>query len=422
MIKRKLLKELAAHLAAPEISLLVGARQIGKTTLMEQLRHDLAAQGARTLYLNLDFEADAAHFSSQDALIHKIMLEIGLEKGYIFIDEIQRKANAGLFLKGIYDQKLPYKLVCSGSGSLELKEQIHESLVGRKRIFELYPVSFLEYFHYHTGYRYEANWRDFLESHPQKCKSLLSDYLAFGGYPRVVTEERHSEKQRIMDDIFRSYIDRDIIALLRLEKRDAFNRMIQLAASQIGGLVNISQWAAHCGVAAATLQTYLWYAQRTYILRSLSPYHSNLGKEIVKSPIIYFCDLGLRNFSVGLFGPLLHQRESSFLFQNMIFNMLIEWIQWQSWTLHFWRTTDKAEVDFVLDLKHSLLPIEAKFTDMKKTQIGRSMMSFIQKYKPAEAWIINLSLRAEVQANGTRVRFMPFYELADGEQIPGRTG
>ena len=422
MIHRTLLKELTTHLAAPEITLLIGARQVGKTTLMDQLRSNLAAQGEQTLYLNLDFEADAAHCTTQEALIRKISLEIGHGKGYVFIDEIQRKSNAGLFLKGLYDRKLPYKFICSGSGSLELKEQIHESLVGRKRIFELLPVSFKEYFHYQTHYRYESAWQQFLESHPEKYTSLLNDYLAFGGYPRIITEERQSEKQRIMHDIFRSYIDRDIVSLLRLERPDAFNRMIQLAASQIGSLVNISRWSAHCGVAFATLQTYLWYAQRTFLLRLLPPWHSNLGKEIIKSPMVYFVDLGMRNYSIGLYGPILHQREAAFLFQNLIFNILHELMQWRGLTLHFWRTTDRAEVDFVVDLKHTLLPIEVKHTHMKKPQIGRSMMNFIQKYQPAEALVVNLSLRAEVQASGARVRFIPFYELADGGPIAERAG
>jgi len=422
MIERTLLKELTAHLSAPEITLIIGARQVGKTTLMDQLRSHLAARGEQTLYLNLDFESDAAHFSTQETLIRKILLEIGAGKGYVFIDEIQRKSNAGLFLKGIYDRKLPCKFICSGSGSLELKEKLDESLVGRKRIFELLPVSFKEYFHYQTHYRYTTTWQQFLESHPEKQTSLLNDYLAFGGYPRIITEERQSEKQRIMHDIFTSYIDRDIISLIRLERPDAFNRMIQLAASQIGNLVNISRWASHCGVASTTLQTYLWYAQRTFLIRLLPPWHSNLGKEIVKSPMVYFVDLGMRNYSVGLYGPILHQGEAAFLFQNLIHNILHEWMQWRGMTLHFWRTTDKAEVDFVLDLKHDLLPIEDKHSRMKKPQIGRSLMNFMQKYKPAEALVVNLSLRAELQVNGTRVRFMPFYELADGDAIAERAG
>lgn len=109
---------------------------------MKQLEEDLKKEGEKTLFLDLDRDLDRPFFSSQNRLIQKIEYEIGEKKGYVFIDEIQRKENAGLFLKGIYDMNLPYKLIVSGSGSLELKEKIHESLAGRKRIFELSTLEF----------------------------------------------------------------------------------------------------------------------------------------------------------------------------------------------------------------------------------------------------------------------------------------
>ncbi len=411
MIKREIYKDLLAHLDSPEISLLVGARQVGKTTLMEQLQKHLQNGGERTLFLNLDYEADALHFHSQEALLKKIALEIGQSRGFVFIDEIQRKEDAGLFLKGIYDRHLPYKFIVSGSGSLELKEKIHESLAGRKRVFEVASVSFAEFVQYRTDYRFESGWREYLAIHPDQRRSLLAEYLSFGGYPRIVLEKLESEKRRIIDEIYTSYVDKDIVALLRLERRDAFNRMMQVASSQIGGLVNISEWAAACGVAVATLQSYLWYAEQTFVLRTLPPYFSNIRKEIVKSPVVYYCDPGLRNFSVGLYGAIHHQREASFLFQNLICNMLVEIVRWRPWTLHFWRTTDKAEVDFVLDRKQSLLPIDVKYSELAKPQIGRSLQSFIRKYQPAEAWVVNLSLRTELQAGETVVRFLPFWEI-----------
>lgn len=131
MIKRRLLQELKNHLRKKEISLIIGPRQAGKTTLMLSLQDELNKNGEKTLFLSLDIEEEREFFSSQAKLLSKIGLEIGTKKGYIFIDEIQRKQDAGLFLKGIYDRNLPYKFIVSGSGSIELKERIHESLVGR---------------------------------------------------------------------------------------------------------------------------------------------------------------------------------------------------------------------------------------------------------------------------------------------------
>jgi len=120
MIKRKLYSELIDHLPQKEMSLIIGARQAGKTTLMEMVKAYLDNGGERTLFLNLDIEWDRPHFDSQAALLKKIELELGQQRGYVFIDEIQRKDDAGLFLKGLFDLNLPYKFILSGSGSLEL--------------------------------------------------------------------------------------------------------------------------------------------------------------------------------------------------------------------------------------------------------------------------------------------------------------
>src|SRR3989338_8852975 len=127
MIKRALLRDLKEHFNKKEITFIVGPRQAGKTTLMFLLKKYLDRLEEKTVYLTLDIERDRQFFASQESLINKIKLVIG-DKGYVFIDEIQRKENAGIFLKGIYDMNLPYKFIVSGSGSVELKEKIHESL------------------------------------------------------------------------------------------------------------------------------------------------------------------------------------------------------------------------------------------------------------------------------------------------------
>jgi len=227
IIKRHLFKELVQHLFKKEISLIIGPRQAGKTTLMLLLEKELQKKGERTLFLNLDSEQDQQFFSSQQMLIRKIKLEIGIKKGYVFIDEIQRKENAGLFLKGIYDMSLPYKFIVSGSGSLELKEKIHESLVGRKRIFELAPVSFEEFVNFKTDYRYQGKIKDYFEIEKEATENFLKEYLNFGGYPRVVLEEEKDEKRKIIDEIFHSYLEKDISYLLKIKRIDAL--LIKLA-------------------------------------------------------------------------------------------------------------------------------------------------------------------------------------------------
>ena len=131
-IQRTSIEEITKHLQSKEITMLVGPRQAGKTTIMLLIKEQLDKQGEKTLHLNIDQDDHRKYFNSQTDLVNYLNLYFGTKKGYLFIDEIQRLDNAGLFLKGIYDRNLPYKMIVSGSGSLELKEKIHESLAGRK--------------------------------------------------------------------------------------------------------------------------------------------------------------------------------------------------------------------------------------------------------------------------------------------------
>lgn len=172
--------------------------------MMMLLIDHLRMLGKRTVVFNLVIEADHQFFDSQEGLLRKIRLELGTGEGYVFVDEVQRKANAGLFLKGLYDMNLPYKFIVSGSGSLELKEKIHESLAGRKRIFGLSTLDFIEFANHRTDYHYEQNLPEFFALEPQKVRSLLEEYLAFGGYPRVVLEETVAEKRKLIAELYQS--------------------------------------------------------------------------------------------------------------------------------------------------------------------------------------------------------------------------
>ena len=173
MIERNTYTSLVRHLPQKEMSIIIGPRQSGKTTLMELLRDQLRKDGERTLYLNLDVEWDRPHFESQSALIKKLELELSQNRGFVFIDEIQRKENVGLFLKGLFDLNLPYKFIVSGSGSLELKEKIHESLIGRKRLFELTTITFEELINHKTDYKYKKNLSTFFEIEQARSQQLL---------------------------------------------------------------------------------------------------------------------------------------------------------------------------------------------------------------------------------------------------------
>jgi len=408
LIKRTLLEDLKEHLKQKEISLIIGPRQVGKTTLMFLLEKELRQRGEETLYLNLDRETDRRHFASQENLINKIRLELGHQRGFVFIDEIQRKEDAGLFLKGIYDSNLPYKFIISGSGSLELKEKIHESLTGRKKVFKLNPVSFEEFVNFKTGYRYEGKLKEFFEIEVDKKEILLSEYLNYGGYPRIITAERDREKREIIDEIFHSYLEKDISYLLMVERVDAFSNLVRILASQIGQLVSYSRIASEINLSIKTLKNYLWYAEKTFVIQKLTPYFKNVRKEIVKAPVYYFYDLGLRNYSVGKFGSLV---EFGPVFENLILNTIQEKMRWSGATTHFWRTKDKAEVDFIINSGEEILPIEVKYKKLTKPSVERSMRSFIERYYPPRAVVVNLSLKEKIQIGRTEVLFLPFWDI-----------
>ncbi|MCK5278388.1 MAG: ATP-binding protein, partial [Cyclobacteriaceae bacterium] len=275
MIRRKVEHLLKKQLSKKEITILIGARQVGKTTVIKKIMGELRAKGSKVVFFNLDFESDARYFESQELLLKKIRLELGDSPGYVFVDEIQRKENAGRFLKGIYDLDLPYKFVVTGSGSLQLKEKISESLTGRKRLIEMHPVSFEEFVDYKTKYKYSDRLELFYEVSPEKLDSLLSEYLAYGSYPQLITENDQQQKKEIINEIFTSYITRDITYLLGVRSPDKFVLFIQLLAVQYGFIINYTRLASDINISVETLKRYLWFAEHTFVIYVVTPFYTN---------------------------------------------------------------------------------------------------------------------------------------------------
>ncbi len=393
-----------------DMFILIGPRQIGKTTMLQNLERTLKNRGEKTLFFNLDFESDRKFFDSQDILLSKIELEIGKRKAYIFADEIQRKENAGLFLKGIYDKKFPYKWILSGSGSLELKEKIKESLAGRKRMYELNPVHFLEFFHYKTDYKYLSKEDEAFLIETEKRDLLFREYLSFGGFPRVILDETVSEKRRTIEEIYTSYIDKDIRDL-GITKTREFGEMYRILSSRAGQILNYNELSNSLNLSLQTVKQYLWYAEKTFQIDLCFPYFQNRKKEITKSPIVYFRDIGFMNYSSGNFHTDLKSTDLGFIFQNFIFQHLREKIRYENSTLNYWRTTDGAEVDIILRTPKEIIPIEVKYRTFKKPEITRSLRNFIEKYKPPTVWIVNLNYTDIMKLGETLVHFIPWHRM-----------
>ena len=413
MIKRTILPSLITHLKEKEITLITGPRQVGKTYLMRLIQKNVQSLGKPTLFLNLDINNDRQFFVSQESLLARVKLEMGEDHGYVFIDEIQRKLDARLFLKGLYDMDLPYKFIVSGSGSLELKEKIHESLAGRKKIFTVDPVSFYEFVNYRTEYKYEKRLTDFFSVESLVSKQLLEEYLAFGGYPRVVLAQTLARKFDEIKDIYESYVEKDITGLLNVEKPQAFTDLLKVIASQIGCLVNVSEIASTVGISVKTVNSYLWYLEKTYILNKVTPFYQNLRKEITKAPVYYFFDQGLRNYLLGLFAlPSIPTALSGHLFENVVFNMLRQTVSPPT-TIHYWRTRDNAEVDFVLRTGLSLNPVEVKYKTLVIPEISRAFRNFINLYHPENAYYVHLGGDIKGEVSDTKINYIPYYLLPE---------
>lgn len=421
IIKRSLYPQIKEHLATPEVfTLIIGPRQAGKTTLMDLLKKDLEDPGKKTISLNMDITTHKPYFASHEQLVQAIRLAIGEKGGYVFLDEIQRKEDAGLFLKGLYDMKLPYKFIVSGSGSLELKENIHESLPGRKRMFELETLTFEEFVDFKTDYKFSnpgeglLDLAPYFDVHKETLQMFLEEYLNFGGYPRVVLADTAAKKRIEIADIYKSYLERDIEQLLNIQKSDRFTNLVRVMAAQAGGLVNITELSSTLGVAQETINHYLWYLEKTFIVHKITPFFKNIRSEITKSPIYYFVDLGLKNYSISQLGTAtLITPPPGLLFENFIYNCLHNYLKFHmsSATIHFWRTQDKAEVDFVIDTGVKAIPVEVKYIAFKSPETTRSFQSFLAKYKPKDAYIIHLGEYMKESYEDTTIHFLPFYNV-----------
>ena len=413
LVKRSIFPEIIKHLDRKEITLIIGPRQVGKTTLLFQLKNYLLKKGcpeSRIFIFNLDSIIESDLFDSQQKFINFLKERIGKGRLFVFVDEAQRVKNAGLFFKGIYDLNLPVKFVLTGSSALEIKAKIHESLTGRKRVFHLYPFDFSEYLSvWDKTLAKLVSQKEISSYSREQIKEYLFRFINWGGYPKAALETNISEQRQILKEIFSSYVERDIIGFLKIKKYRAFVNLVSLLSSQIGQLVNISELSNSLKVEQRTLEKYLEVLEKTFVIKRIPPFFKNPRKEITKMPKIYFVDTGLRNFAIDTFQDFERRADKGQLLENFVFSEISKNTDKR---LYFWRTKEKAEVDFVLgNYTGILIPLEVKAATLKSPQISRSFRSFITRYHPPQAIIVNLGFRGKIQINKTEVVFIHPYEI-----------
>lgn len=420
-IKRKMSDNILPFLDREEIILILGPRQSGKTTLLNWIIEkylELKIPKDSIFYLNLDNKLIAAQLGEPLDLA-EYFLNLGQQKGKIILllDEVQRVPDAGLFLKNIHDAfKGDIKIVCSGSSSLEIKAKTKEYLTGRKKDFSLLPLSLKEIADQKLPYLTNIGRIDFkllkkiLRLYSNDLEDVFEFYSRFGGYPGVFLAKNIDLKNSLLEEIYEDYVKKDVVDFLKIENIPAFNKIVYLAASQIGGLVNKNEIAATVGLSAPTVDKYLHILENTFTIFNVPPFYTNKRKEITSMNKIFFYDTGICNFinrtllgsDYLLTGGLLENIIGLELKKNMPAGTY----------LHFWRTQKGAEVDFVLQSGTELIPIEVKLSSLNTVGITRSLSNFIREFKPKRAIFVNRNYLEIKKIAGTEVIFVPYYIFA----------
>jgi len=418
IIKRDAFKELKAHLKEKEITVLIGPRQAGKTTLVKQLisflKQEEKTPEQRILYFNLDLHRDLALFSDQAETIALLKSRLeNNEKLYVFIDEVQRIKNAGLFLKGIYDLDLAIKFIITGSSTLEIKSKVQEPLTGRKRMFHIFPLSFSEFLSYKRPeiFRLLDRGGEMLSYDQNLFFDSVKEFAVFGGYPRVVIEDNFNRKAEILEELYSSYIEKDIVNFLQIRNPIVLSRLVSLLSAQVGQIANVSELASSIGVEMKTVKHYLDILEQTFVISRITPFFTNRRKELIKSPKVFFIDNGLRNFSINKLKAWSGRTDIGAIFENMVAAELIKMFRTPA-SLHYWRTINGAEVDFVIRFsEQNIIPIEVKSKELKQPNIPAGLINFRKKYNPKISYLVNPMFEHILTDEYGKVSFLPVIAL-----------
>lgn len=419
--QRETEKEILAYLFKPFIVVILGSRQVGKTSLLRRLMADLVFKKkiapSQVLYFDFEIVSDVSAFSSiTPESIKKVMAAYGANPQkpiFLFIDEIQYHVNPSNLLKVIFDHLPTIKLAVSGSSTLKIKTKFKDSLAGRHKTFVLSGLTFEEFLNFKSLELMKKNLdkEDLPLGVKDNLKSLFEEYIVFGGYPKVVMSKTQEEKVSVLESIFTSYVRRDIKDLAIIEETEKFNRLVSLLAFQIGSLVNLSELSSSSGLNRKTLEKYLFLLENTFIISLLKPFFTNKRKELVKSQKVYFQDTGLRNYVTNNFSPLEKRSDSGSLFENAVFNRLSKNEKGTD-RLRFWRTVLKNEVDFIrLGKDDQPIPFECKLNVLGKPKVPSGLLSFARSYRPKEAFVINLNRFAKVSFDKTKIYFLPGWRV-----------
>ncbi|PIQ07369.1 MAG: hypothetical protein COW72_00680 [Candidatus Nealsonbacteria bacterium CG18_big_fil_WC_8_21_14_2_50_37_10] len=348
--QRKLLKILKKQLLSKEIIVLTGIRRVGKTTLYRMIFDEIKSDNKA--FLDMENPLEQRIFEEKD--FNNILLnfkEYGINqksKAYIFLDEIQAMPKAIKAVKYLYDH-YDIKFFLTGSSSFYLKNLFPESLAGRKFIFELFPLDFEEFLifknhrkNFYKSFSDKDKKKNFIVF--EKTKKLYDEYMEYGGFPAVALEEEKENKKLKLNDIFKSYFEKDVKSLADFKEINVFRDLILLLMQRVGSKVEISKLSSELGVSRETIYSYLSFLEGTYFFSFISPFSKNVDREVSGSKKTYICDNGFLNAFAKI--------SEGALFENAVFNNLKQ----HGKICYYQRRTGK-EIDFILNEE---IALEAK--------------------------------------------------------------
>ncbi len=420
---RDILPKLDRWIDRREAYAIKGPRQSGKTTILKQLQKSLVQK--QVVFLNFEDPDVLEPFEANPKEYIRSYISAS-ERVFILMDEYQYVKECGKKLKLLYDTFENAKFIITGSSSLELCGEMAKYLVGRVFFFELLPFNFHEFlttknarlariyqeknlqienFLVHgTAPPLETN--DIFHS---EFKPLLEEFLIYGGYPAVVTAKDAETKRVILKNIYDTYVSKDVIHFLRVSDPSRYRCIVRTLAALTGKMLSYNDVCSTCQSYYKETKKTIAMLQETYIAQIIQPFHKNPLTELKKNPKVYFYDLGLRNHVLSNFNQIEKRTDTGQLVENHVLRALSS--NFPNSLINYWRTTNKAEVDFVLHLDDEIVPIEAKYATFQEPKISRSFRSFLDTYHPQKAIVVTREYWNIEKSGQTTILFAPAHYI-----------
>ena len=365
MYNRDLLSVIKDKCFRHKAILILGARQVGKTTLLKQFMQE---QTDQVLYLNCDEAITVSLLTNRN--IQQLQTLIGTAK-IVVIDEAQKVDNIGLTLKMIVDNIPDVQVIATGSSAFELRNRLNEPLTGRKYEYRLFPISTNE-IHKTSGYL--------------DVQRLLESRLIYGSYPDILVHG--TEAHELLNALTDSYLYKDILASDNLRKPELLDKLLKALAFQVGSEVSYNELSQTIGSDAKTVERYIELLEKSFIIFRLNGLSRNLRNELKKAKKIYFYDNGVRNAVIQQFAPLDMRNDVGALWENFFISERIKFNHYRQHycNIYFWRTKTQQEIDYIEESNGKFDVFEMKWNPKNaKTAIPAN---FLKAYSVANTAIV----------------------------------